>query len=233
MKISLIIPTRKRYSQIQRILLELTDCLGSDLELVIGIDEDDESYDIDAITRTNNQIKVVRTPKTKYLSNIYNVLFEYSCGDIVGYFSDDISFVDTSVFDRVRSIFEERGNILYYFSPCSDPYPQCVPDHAFITSKSVRELGFFALPNMEHGYIDHYIGRIYKETRLFYLDSTNPILHLRDKLPEDEVYFEKSYLRDDDGMTCDDRDLIKFNKYCENYLQIHKEIIKSINNKED
>lgn len=233
MKISLIIPTRKRHTQIQRILFELKDCIGPDLELVIGIDEDDESYDIRSIRGISNQIKVVRTPKTKYLSNIYNILFEYSSGDIVGYFSDDISFVETSIFDKVRSIFEERGDILYYFSPCSDPYPDCVPDHAFVTSKSVRELGFFALPNMEHGYIDHYIGRIYKETGLFYLDSTKPILHLRDSLicADDEVYFEKSYLKDNNGMTCDDRDLIKFNKYCQNYLQIHKEIIKSINSK--
>ena len=223
-------PTRKRPAHIGRILSELEPILGdNNIELILGIDEDDDSYDRRSIEQLSG-VRIVETPKTPYLSNIYNILFEYSSGEIVGYMSDDITFVNLSVFTHVIESFDTYGNILYFFSPCDAPYPHCVPDHGFVTAASARSLGFFALPNMEHGYIDHYLGRLYKETGLYVVNKTGPILHLRGPVSNDETYRVKTDDKDEHGMTCDDRDVIKFNEWVEKYLQIHKDTIISLPN---
>lgn len=247
MKISLLIPTRGRPDYMNRILSELAPVLSEsgednqnsknvaasyldplEVELLLGIDEDDNSYDTKSIEQLSG-VRIIRTPKTPYLSNIYNILFEYSSGEIVGYLSDDITFQNLSVFDHIVKTFIKRGNILYFFSQCDLPYPQCVPDHGFVSAVSARALGFFALPNMEHGYIDHYLGLMYKETGCYYLNKMGPLIHLRNDLEDDETYRIKTSYRDENGTTCDERDLLKFNDYIGKYLHIHQDIIMSLN----
>jgi glycosyltransferase involved in cell wall biosynthesis len=226
-KISILIPTRKRPQQLDRVISELTPVLSKEVELLVGIDEDDTSYDINSLQDTEG-VKVVRTPKTIYLSNIYNILFEYSRGEIIGYGSDDISFKNMQIFSKMLDVFKERGDILYFFSPGDEPYPLNVPDHAFVTAKSIRSLGFLALPNLEHGYIDHYLGRLYKEINHYHVDTGDYIQHLRASLPFDETYRIKSEERDESGLLPDDRDLKVFTEYSNNYLDIHKKIINSL-----
>lgn len=224
MKISILIPTRKRPDNIIRILNELKNV---NIEIIIGIDIDDNSYDIDYL-KSHLNVVIVRTPKTIYLSNLYNILFEYSKGDIIGYLADDLSFHNPEKFEEIRTYYETHKNhFLYYFSVCDLPYPKCVPDHAFLTRKSIKAIGglnFF----YEHGYMDHSIGRIFKETGCYTFErSENFFQHIRDG--NDETYFIKSFQKDENGMTCDDRDLIIFNKFCNNYLDIHKKIIQELN----
>lgn len=225
MKISILIPTRKRPKNIQRLLTELHP-IKNDIEIILGIDIDDDSYDMDYLKSFN--VIIVRTPKTIYLSNLYNIMFEYSSGDIIGYFADDLLFLNINKFKEVSNYYEtNKNNFLYYFSPCDQPFPHCVPDHAFVTRESIKQLGFIFPSGLEHGYLDHYLGRLYKEIGCYNLDSSSFVHHERDG--NDETYFIKSFQKDKNGMTCDDRDLITFNKICENYLDIHKKIILELN----
>ena len=155
--------------------------------MVLGIDEDDENYDIERLKKIEG-VKVIRTPATPYLSNLYNIMFEYCTGDIIGYYGDDVSFVDMQVLDDIKSTFQKKGDILYFFadrnqtvslgmhskahtsvSVNTDPYPLCVPCHAFVSRNSIRALGFLHLPNFEHGYSDHYLGYVYKEVGQYHL----------------------------------------------------------------
>lgn len=227
MKISLLIPTRNRNKDILRLIEELRP-VSNIVEVIVGIDMDDNSYSIEEIEK-NDFIKIVRTPKTKYLSNLYNILFEYSSNEIIGYFSDDITFLTLKKFQEVIDYYHTKNkNELYYFSPCDYPYPQCVPDHAFVTRKSILELGFMFPSGLEHGYLDHFMGRLYKETKNYFLDTSDFIKHLRHDRSAEE-YFEKSYKKDENGMTCDDRDLITFERHCDRYLKLYKDIINESN----
>ena len=159
--------------------------------------------------------------------HFYNILFEYSKNEIVGYISDDISFTNIQKFYEVIESFKNNKNFLYYFSICDLPYPNCVPDHAFVTRNSILKLGFLFPSGLEHGYCDHYIGRLYKEIGCGLLDTSKFITH--DRTGNDETYFIKSYQKDENGLTCDDRDLLTFNSFCDNYLDTHKKIILSSN----
>lgn len=233
--ISLLIPTRKRPSNIKRILEELSPCLGDSLELIIGIDENDNSYDIDQILSYTN-VKVIRSPNTPYLSNIYNILFEYTTGDIIGYSADDLTFQRLEVFDMIQKQMDQKGHILYYFCDnlqCGETnHSRCVPCHAFVTKESVRALGFLHVPNLEHGYADHYLGQLYKGVGKYHAEKTNLFYHLHPhtgSVASDETYEIKSHLKDTDGYTADERDEPKFKDFKHKYLSIHQNIISELN----
>ena len=51
MDISIIIPTRHRPQNIDRIIAETKGSLGRQFEMVLGIDEDDENYDIERLKK--------------------------------------------------------------------------------------------------------------------------------------------------------------------------------------
>ena len=229
--ISILIPSKQRSHQLDSVIKDLSHLLGNYIELVIGIDTDDYSYDIQALENIDG-VKIVRTPSTRYLSNLYNILFEHSCGDIIGYFSDDIQVrLNKEDIFRIRETFRQLGHILYWWT-------DEIALHGLLTRQSIRKLGFVALPNLEHGYIDHYLTRIFRETGFFIrIDGINPIRHLRNEIlrqqPDEPIYHEKSFKKDEEGLTCDERDLLKFNFYIHKYLEIHKNIIISLNNKEN
>lgn len=221
-KISLLIPTRKRFNKLQKIVEQLSDL---DLEIVVGIDLDDNTYDVNFLE--SKGVIVVRTPCTKYLGNIYNILFEYSSGSIIGIMADDIEFTNLNKFQEVLSWYKNTGkNFLWYFSPCNNPYPHCVPDHCFITRAAIMEIGMLFPLGFEHGYLDHYLGRLFKEINCAIQDPSPFIKHNRVK---DETLIRKSYEVDENNTTCDQRDLVLFNRICSIYLPIHQQIIKSIN----
>ena len=107
MDISIIIPTRHRPQNIDRIIAETKGSLGRQFEMVLGIDEDDENYDIERLKKIEG-VKIIRTPATPYLSNLYNIMFEYCAGDIIGYYGDDVSFVDMQILDDIKSTFQKK-----------------------------------------------------------------------------------------------------------------------------
>ncbi len=255
MDISIIIPTRHRPQNIDRIITETKESLGRQFELVLGIDEDDQSYDVQRLRKIEG-VKVIRTPATPYLSNLYNIMFEYCTGNIIGYYGDDVSFVDMRVLDDICSTFREKGDILYFFADRNqaenlgrhpeahtaasvnpNPYPLCVPCHAFVSRNSIRALGFLHLPNFEHGYSDYYLGCIYKEVGEYHLHSSlKPFtVHNRpaDRVDRghplwDDIYEIKSAHTDAEGRTADDRDKIKFDEFRKRYLALHQDIILSL-----
>ena len=252
MDISIIIPTRHRPQNIDRIITETKGSLGRQFEMVLGIDEDDENYDIERLKNIKG-VKVIRTPATPYLSNLYNIIFEYCEGDIIGYYGDDVSFVDMQVLDDIKSTFQKKGDILYFFadrnqtvnlgmhskahtsvSVNTDPYPLCVPCHAFVSRNSIRALGFLHLPNFEHGYSDHYLGYVYKEVGQYHLHCGPKPFTTHNRPPNqvdrepplwDDIYETKSVLTDAEGRTADDRDKIKFDEFRTRYLALHQQII--------
>ena len=232
MDISIIIPTRHRPQNIDRIIAETKGSLGRQFEMVLGIDEDDENYDVERLKKIEG-IKVIRTPATPYLSNLYNIMFEYCAGNIIGYYGDDVSFVDMHVLDDVKSAFRKKGDILYFFA---DRNQTVLGTHskAFVSSNSIRALGFLHIPNFEHGYSDHYLGYIYKEVGQYHLHSGPKPFTVHNRPPNqvdsehplwDDIYETKSVLTDAEGRNADDRDKIKFDKFRTRYLALHQEII--------
>lgn len=242
MKISLLVPTRKRPQNIDLLISSLGATLGGVAELVLGIDESDSSYDLKKLERTKG-VKIVRTPDTQYLSNIYNILFEYCSGDIIGYLSDDIKISGNvvDVFNRVVDTFTLKPNILYVF-PAFDSRTGTstlfrenglfVPEHGLVSAKSIREIGFLMPPNLEHGYLDQYIGLLYKD--YYHLDPDDYFMeHMAGtNRADDETYRIKSVDVDQNGLTADDRDLVTFLYYVEKYLDLHKQAIENLNRKD-
>jgi len=224
-KISILIPTRKRPNNISRILQEFNQCTYSNLELILGIDEDDDSYD-NLNLLDYKFIKIIRTPKIKYLSNLYNIMFEYSTGDIIGYFADDNGFVNLNRLDDICAKFQDTNAILYSFETTR-------ATHGFISRKSIETLGFMFPPNLEHGYMDWYLDDLYKSINRYFVDLNPFYIHLHPtntlyNIQIDETYLIKSHLVDSAGMKADDRDFIKYLEYKNNLFEYHQNLLKSL-----
>lgn len=218
-KISILIPTRKRPQNVERILNELQSPLNEGkIEIILGIDLDDDSYNLEFLS-TKKNVTVVRTPATKYLSNIYNILVNYSNCSVIGFFADDVSFIDLSGFDDVLQFFNQNTKFLYSFNRDD------LTTHGFVSMESIQAIGALFPPYLEHGFCDRYLEKLYGETGRKFVNGKNFYSHLRPLLPWDEVYQIKSKDRDQFGRTCDDRDSIIYEEYIRRYMGIQKEII--------
>lgn len=223
---SVLIPTRKRSKNIKRIVDELSPYLNNEkIELILGIDLDDDSYDLSSICNECKNILIVRTPVTKYLSNIYNILVNYASTNIVGYFADDVTFLNLSGFDDVIEFFKTNKNFLYSFNTDD------LTTHGFIDKRAIQCIGFLFPPYLEHGYSDRYVEQLYGGVNKKFINSSinfykhlHP-LHVGSTTPWDETYQIKSRDRDEEGRLADERDRLVFDHYVSNYLKLHQQAI--------
>lgn len=168
-KISLLIPTRKRPENIKRLwdsLVKTTFDLDS-IELVLAVDDDDDSYDGLGF----DLHKYSRT----VLSQYWNHCFERAKGDICMHAGDDLVFKTTGWDLAVLEAFEEvPDKILFVHGDDGSPNGKTFGTHGFIHRNWVEAVGYFVPPYFSSDYNDtwlnsvaHQIGR-YRYIDIYY-----------------------------------------------------------------
>jgi glycosyltransferase involved in cell wall biosynthesis len=112
-KISVLIPTRKRPSRLEKSILSLVDLSASprNLEFIIGIDDDDtetQNYVVDSLFPNLDQKNIAITALTfsrmgyHRLHEYLNAMYQHSTGNWLILFNDDAVMITSKWDDEIR-----------------------------------------------------------------------------------------------------------------------------------
>lgn len=186
MKISLLVPTRKRKEQFLRFYssaMELANHPGR-VEVVYYTDEDDDSYDE---LNLYNAVRVVG--KRVVLSNMWNRCHDEATGEIFGHMGDDIVFRTQGWDDIVREAFLDYDDrILFAFGDdgSSESNRNEFGTHGFIHKNWVDVVGYFVPPYFVSDYNDTFLNDV---SRRIGRHKSIPILteHMHYSLGKSEI----------------------------------------------
>lgn len=156
--ISLLCPTRKRPQNIKRLWQSVQDTAlaPEHIELVVYIDDDDNSYDELDVPMT-----VVRGPRI-VLSEMWNKCFEVSKGNVLMHCGDDITF-NTQHWDDIvgAALSEYPDRIVFLYGRDGGPLSD-FGTHGFIHRKWVETVGYFVPPYFSSDYNDTWLNDVAK-----------------------------------------------------------------------
>jgi len=155
--ISILIPTRNRPENITRLynsLLETSNNID-DIEVLLYVDNDDNSYD----HLTFNKVRGERI----VLSEMWNTLYNYCHGDIIMHCGDDIIFRTPNWDTIVKNKFTEfPDNIAFVFGNDGSPHNGNFGTHGFVHRKWVETIGYFVPPYFSSDYNDTWLNDVAK-----------------------------------------------------------------------
>lgn len=197
-KISLLVPTRARPSNLVRLFasIDATAFSLDHLELILRIDKDDTTTDITSLQRQfpNFNLVAIYGNKPTYLSDAYNEMARVSSGDVVGYMADDIVFTsshwDLAVLNWYRRI--EDGILLLYFARSYRDLPM----HGFVGRRAINLLGSLFPTGYYHGFLDYYLWDVFMRCGRSLNDPDYHLdhLHFTNGAAIDATYTERSQL---------------------------------------
>lgn len=167
MRISVLLPTRQRPQQLVRMVDSILETahLPEQIEVVVYVDDDDQSYD-----GLNLGIETVwvRGPRSHNglvgnLSVMWNHCYAASSGDIVMHCGDDIIFRTPDWDDVVRSAFDAvEDKVLFAFGDDGYQTGLNFGTHGFIHRKWVEAVGYFVPPYFVSDYNDVFLNDVAK-----------------------------------------------------------------------
>jgi hypothetical protein len=188
--ISILIPTRKRPHNIQKLWDSITRTVHNpiDIELVLYIDEDDKSYkNLKMPYKKVNGERIV-------LSDMWNVCAKEATNDIMMYCGDDVLF-RTKNWDRiVISAFDKlEDKIGYVFGRDGSVHDGIYGTHGFVHRNWFDALGYICPPVFSGDYSDTWINDVAKLVdRHIFIDILTEHMHPDfNKTELDDTYKEK------------------------------------------
>lgn len=178
MEISLLLPTRKRPDNIVRLHKSVQETADnpSEIELIIAIDDDDNSYNklMDNGLVNTTFFKVPRTTLSKY----WNMCYEKANGEILQHCGDDIVFRTKGWDTMVKEAFAQYpDNIVFVFGD-DGHWKDTFGTHGFIHRKWAEAVGYFVPPYFSSDYNDTALNYMAKALgRHHYIDFLNEHLH--------------------------------------------------------
>lgn len=156
--ISILLPTRQRPHNIKRLWESVVDTVDDirNVELVVYIDDDDQTYDNLDIPMT-----IVRGPRI-VLSECWNRCFEKAKGDILMHCGDDIVF-RTKDWDKIveGEFSNYPDHIVFVFGDDGGP-SRDFGTHGFIHRKWAELSGYFVPPYYSSDYNDTHLNDVAK-----------------------------------------------------------------------
>ena len=185
------------------------------VKLYLDSDDDTEAYR-QALAPFVGKVlmHVLIGERDTFLSRTYDCLWT-SCPSnaIVGYFADDVEFVTPGWDDIVRAEFATKPVLLLSDSQTPQD-PANNPMHGFVSMRACDALGYLLPGCYEHGYADRDIHDVYSRAGApVVFTSAYSIVHRHfhgEPGLLDDVYRARSLVKDNNGMTCDDRDRLVF-----------------------
>jgi hypothetical protein len=206
--ISLLVPTRQRPQNVERLWKSIieTATVPSDIEMVLYVDDDDDSYNNLAFPLT-----IVRGPRI-VLSEMWNKAAEKANGDILMYAADDIVFRtpnwDSLVIDKFKNIPD--GIAFVFGNDGSKVHDGKYGTHGFMTRKWVDTLGYVCPPHFSGDYSDTWINDVAKMVgRHFHINIMTEHLHPDFGKTELDATYKEKYQR------------MKDDKVAEKYSSMH------------
>ena len=171
-KISLLVPSRERINLKLTLISSLVSTCHNinNIELIFGTDDDDPKKEL--IERICNNLSFVKNVPVQNngkfigINRIWNILYEYAEGDIIGYIGDDMIFKtpdwDSMIIDEFRG--DNLPSDKFKLVHCYDGYRPideiCV--NAFTTRKYYEMIGYFTRPEFLINWSDQWMYQSYK-----------------------------------------------------------------------
>lgn len=158
--ISLLLPTRGRPDNLRRMYQSALDLADGEIECVVAVDDDDDSYQefFDTPMKNMTIFKVPRQTLSKY----WNDCYEKSNGDILMHCGDDIIFRTQSWDTKVKEAFDYvADNILFVFgNDGSGVHDGKFGTHGFIHRRWAEIVGYFVPPYFSSDYNDTWLNDV-------------------------------------------------------------------------
>ena len=188
--ISILCPTRNRPHNIKRMWQSIVDTASkpNEIELVIYVDEDDNSYDDLKLPLT-----IVKGPRI-VLSDTWNKCAKKAKYDILMYAGDDIVFKTDNWDSLVVATFDEsKDKIMFVFGRDGSPHDRIYGTHGFVHRNWFNTLGYICPPLFSGDYSDTWINDVAKLVgRHKYINILTEHLHPDfNKTNLDKTYEEK------------------------------------------
>lgn len=208
--ISVLVPTRNRPQNVQRLWKSILDTAQSpsEIEMVLYVDDDDTSYDDLGLP-----VKIVKGPRI-VLSEMWNKAAEEALGEILMYAADDIVFRTANWDGIVNSTFKNipDGIGFVFGNDGSKVHDGRYGTHGFVTKKWVDTLGYVCPPHFSGDYSDTWINDIAKMVgRHIHVDIMTEHLHPDFGKTELDATYKEKYKR------------MKEDKVAEKYASMHFE----------
>lgn len=154
--ISLLCPTRKRPEQLRRMWNSARTTADGPLELIVYIDDDDDSYKV-----LDPVVKVVSGPRI-VLSKMWNKCYDQSIGDILMHCGDDIVFRTAHWDTIVRGAIEQYPDRIafVYGNDGSGVHDGHFGTHGFVHRNWVATVGYFVPPYFVSDWNDSWLNDV-------------------------------------------------------------------------
>jgi hypothetical protein len=194
--ISIIVPTRQRYSSITELWDSIMKTVQQkdNVELCLYLDNDDQET-IDKIKNysVNKKIKYVVGERI-ILSQMWNEAYKLADGDIIMHCGDDIRFRTLNWDNEIRKEFLKFSDkiVLVY---CDDGIGcGSLATHSFLHRKWIEVSGFFLPPYFSSDYNDTWLDDVARRiNRIVYLDKiyTEHLHYCVGKVTKDQNTLER------------------------------------------
>lgn len=199
--ISILLPTRGRLNNMRRLTTSVLDTADNpeDIEFIVYVDDDDNSYDTWHYPKNVKLYQVERQTLALY----YNAAYEKATGPIYMLGSDDVIFHTKGWDTKVQNAFDQYSDkILLVYGDDGDPNKEkrfgTLP---FIHKNWVEAVGRFLPPYFSGDFVDTWLNEMADGVgRKVMIDIFTEHMHPAfGKAPDDPTYAEKwtKHFRDD------------------------------------
>lgn len=157
--ISLLLPTRGRPDSLRRLVNSVLETADNpnEVELVVFVDRDDESYD-----RQNypDNVRLLYAKRTT-LSVYWNMAYERAQGPIYMHCGDDLVFKTEGWDTKVKQAFEKYPDkIVFVYGDDGDPAKKHFGTHGFLHHKWAEAVGYFVPPYFSSDFNDTWLNEV-------------------------------------------------------------------------
>jgi hypothetical protein len=190
-KISLLVPTRGRPENVERLIKSLQETSAVMPEVVLYVDLDDEKM-IDWQRPAGVDVKFVTGPRIT-LSECWNKCLEVATGDILMHAGDDIVFKTKGWDDMVRRAFAAYSDRILFVHGDDGYWGNRFGTHGFIHRKWVETVGYFVPPYFSSDFNDTWLNEVANAIgRRLYLPFVTEHMHfLFGKGEKDQTHIDR------------------------------------------
>jgi hypothetical protein len=183
-----MVPTRGRRAQCERLLESFTATAGPDTDLLFITDPDDPSYEGMDWGRASSAVLDPRDYLTGKLNKTAMAMTD--AYPVLAWFGDDCVF-ETPGWDKLMlATLDDLGGSGWVYP--DDKRRSDVPEHWMVSSDIVQAIGWFANPMLGHYYLDNSVAELGKRAGLIRWCPEAVVEHLHYSVAKDaqrdEVY---------------------------------------------
>lgn len=221
--ISILLPTHKRPEWLRRMMNSATVTAHGEIEFVIYVDDDDDSY-----SREDDYLQdatIIRGPKIP-ISDMWNMCQEQATGPIYMQAADDILFTTDGWDVKVKQAFPEDGIAMVF---ANDGHPSRGDNHGthpFVHKNWVDAVGYFLPPGYVADWSDQWLNDVARDIgRHIYLPDVW-IEHLHPALGK--AIYDKTYLEADVKRAKERPDELYFSKEEQEKRKTDAELLRKV-----